>query len=312
MEGTGQIDQLERTVGNDGKARPTRKEIAVVHRSPAERRARIDATSLICGDCRAEMRKLASGSIDAIVCDPVYPEVSREYGRIPENDRYAMMREVVAQARRVLKPKGSAVFILGPNSERVGRMRLWLWDFVAWAGREWNLVQDAWWWAVDQLPLGGIKRGQGLMRPSVKMCVWLGPPDCYRNQDAVLWTPSDDLSAKRRPDIALRVGPNGKAYRNSTLARAADERGGTTPFNLLPIAVGGSSGAGHEHPAVTPYDLAAWWCRYILPAGGVLLDPMCGSGTMLLAGPDHGASKVIGMDRVRKYLRFARRRIEEG
>jgi DNA modification methylase len=63
---------------------------------------------------------------------------------------------------------------------------------------------------------------------------------------------------------------------------------------------------------VTPYDLAAWWCRYILPPGGVLLDPMVGSGSMLLAGLDHGASKVIGIDRVPKYLRVARRRIEEG
>jgi site-specific DNA-methyltransferase (adenine-specific) len=61
-----------------------------------------------------------------------------------------------------------------------------------------------------------------------------------------------------------------------------------------------------------PYDLAAWWCRYVLPPGGVLLDPFCGSGTMLLAGLDHGASRVIGMDRMAKYLRTARRRIEDG
>src|SRR5207248_1329083 len=144
-----------------------------------ERQARIAATTLTCGDCRAEMRKLAAGSIDAIITDPIYPEVSREYGRMPEKDWHAMMREVVAQAKRILKPFGSMVVILQPNSEKVGKMRLWLWDFVAWAGREWNLVQDCYWWAVDMLPLGGIKRDQGLMRPSVKMCVWLGSPDCY-------------------------------------------------------------------------------------------------------------------------------------
>src|SRR4051794_36649533 len=101
---------LERTVGNDGKARPARREIAVVHRTVAERQARTAATTLICGDCRTEMRKLAAGSIDAIITDPIYPEVDREYGRMSEKDWHTMMQEVVAQARRVLKPKGSAVF----------------------------------------------------------------------------------------------------------------------------------------------------------------------------------------------------------
>jgi hypothetical protein len=146
------------------------------------------------------------------------------------------------------------------------------------------------------------------MRPSVKMCVWLGSPDCYRNQDAVLWTSSDELSARHRTDIALRTGPSGKSYRNSTIAKAADERGGTTPFNLLPIAVAGSCGAGHQHPAVTPYDLAV---PLHPAAGGVFLDPFCGSGAIIPAGLDHGASKVMGMDRMPKYLRVARKRVEE-
>lgn len=312
MEATGKVFQLKRRLGSDGKVRPATRSLPFIHRSPAERQARIAATTLIHGDCRKEMKKLSSRSIDAIISDPIYPEVNREYGRISEQDWHALMREVVEECRRVLKPKGSAVFILGPNSERVGKMRLWLWDFIASAGREWNLVQDAYWWAVDVLPLGGIRREQGLMRPSVKMCVWLGPPDCYRNQDAVLWSPSDALSARHRSDIALRTGPNGKTYRNSTMAKAADERGGTTPFNCIPIPVGGNSGAGHQHPAVTPYDLAAWWCRYLLPPSGVLFDPFCGSGTMLLAGLDQDASKVIGIDKEAKYLRIARRRIEEG
>src|SRR5262249_1107337 len=140
----------------------------VIHRPLAERQARIEATTLIQGDCRKELPRITSRSIDAIITDPIYPEVSREYGFIAEQDWHALMREVVNEARRVLKPSGSMVVILQPNAEKVGKMRLWVWDFVAWAGREWNLVQDAYWWAVDALPLGGIKREQGLMRPSVK------------------------------------------------------------------------------------------------------------------------------------------------
>ena len=312
LEPVGQIIQLETRVGSDGKTYKATKTPPTIHRPPAEKQARIQATNLIHGDCRKEMKKIGTGTIDAIICDPIYPEVNRAYGRITEKEWHEVMRQVINESRRVLKPKGSAVFILQPNYEKIGKMRLWLWDFVAWAGREWNLVQDAWWWAVDAMPLVGANRKIGLMRQSVKMCVWLGSPDCYRNQDGVLWTPSDTTSARHRADIALRTSPSGKAYRNSTIAKAADERGGTTPFNCIPIPVGGTSGAGHEHPAVTPYDVAAWWCRYLLPPGGVLLDPFCGSGTMLLAGLDHGASKVIGIEKEAKYLKTARKRIDEG
>jgi site-specific DNA-methyltransferase (adenine-specific) len=83
-------------------------------------------------------------------------------------------------------------------------------------------------------------------------------------------------------------------------------------MNLLPIPTGGQPGGAGEHPAATPYDVAAWWSRYILPPDGVLLDPMCGSETMLVAGLDHGASHVIGIDKEPEYLGIARRRIRNG
>lgn len=310
MESTGRIIQLPKTVGEDGKYRPAFKAMTPVVRMPMERQTRISAATLLHGDCRTELKTLAAASVDAIITDPIYPEVQREYGRMSEADWLDLMKVVVRESRRVLKPRGSAVFILQPNSEKLGKMRLWLWEFVSWAGREWNLVQDAYWWAFDAMPLGGTHRTIGLMRPSVKWCVWLGEPTCYRCQDKVLWTPSQAVSARHRSDIALRIGPSGKHFRNSTIARAADERGGTTPFNLLPVPAGGHIGGAEGHPAVTPYELARWWAKYLLPAGGVLLDPFVGSGTMLQAGLDEGAGRVIGIDREKKYLEIARRRIE--
>ena len=283
-----------------------------VPRSQLERRTRIKATTLIHADCQKELKRLTSKSVDCVITDPIYPEVTRQYGRISEDEWHDLMHAVVTECRRVLKPRGSTVFIFQPTYERLGQMRLWLWEFVAWAGKEWNLIQDAYWWATDALPLAGTNRKYGLLRQSVKMCVWLGPPDCHRNQDAVLWTPSQAMATKHRTDFALRVGPAGRTYRNGTIAQAADERGGTTPFNLLPIPNGGRPGGTEHHPATTPYDVVAWWCRYLLPPRGVLLDPFCGSGTMLLAGLDHGASRVIGIDWEKKYLAIARRRIAKG
>ena len=312
MQSTGQIIQLNKTVGQDGKYRPAAKPLKAVARSPVERQERIEAVTLINGDCQKELKRITSRSIDAIITDPIYPEVKREYGSISEGDWHKLMHDVVHECRRLLKPKGSALFILQPNYDRIGKMRLWLWEFLVWAAKDWNLVQDVYWWSIDAMPLAGTNRKYGLLRQSVKMCIWLGSPDCYRNQDAVLWTPSQATSARHRADIALRTGPSGRTFRNSTIAKSADERGGTTPFNLLPISTGGQPGGAEHHPAATPYDVAAWWCKYILPPDGVLLDPFCGSGTMLQAGLDCGASRVIGIDREKKYLATAKRRIIKG
>jgi DNA modification methylase len=80
---------------------------------------------------------------------------------------------------------------------------------------------------------------------------------------------------------------------------------------LLPVAAGGGAAANNSHPASTPFEVAAWWVKYLLPNKGVLLDCFAGSGTMLLAGLDYGASRVIGIDKQKKYLKIAEKRLCE-
>lgn len=313
MESSGQIDHWSRLTGSDGREQPSRGEYRPsfsqpVHRTKEEHAARIAATVLLHGDCRERLREIPSASVDAIITDPIYPEIQRGYGRISEKDWHALMRSVVRECRRVLKPKGSALFILQPNYERVGKLRLWLHEFVLWAAKEWNLIQDAYWQAPDAMPSAGSERRHGLMRTSVKWCVWLGPSDCYRHQEGVLKTPSEQATSQNRP-TDRRFGTSGRARRCGKMHRTAIERGGATPYNLLTIPKGGGSPGSEDHPAITPYAVADWWVRYLLPPGGVLLDPFCGSGTMLVAALDQGASKVIGIDQQARYLEIVRRRV---
>jgi DNA modification methylase/ParB-like chromosome segregation protein Spo0J len=293
--------------------RAVNQEAKTVRPQDRPKRERLRATRLIHGDCRRELTKLPGQSIDLILIDPPYPEIDREYGRMTEQGWHELMRIVVTEGRRVLKPTGSMVVILQPNFEKVGRMRLWLWDFVSWAGREWNLVQDVYWWNFGCLPTFSSNRRHGLLRHSIKMCVWLGAPNCYRNQDNVLWLPSDDNFAESKADSALRYLPSGKHYRGARIADTVAERGGSTPFNLIPVAAGAATtAASNGHPAKTPYDIAAWWVKYLLPPKGVLLDCFAGSGTMLAAGLDFGASKVIGIEQQKKYIKVAQNRIVGG
>lgn len=248
------------------------------------------------GDNRLVLPTIPDGSIDAVVTDPIYAEVDRHYGRITEAQWEALMWDhVIPQTRRVLKPAGSAVFIIQPNSEKIGRMRGWVFRFMARVCAEWNMVQDAYWWNVSAQPCRHTWRETGLMRPSVKPCIWAGEPDCWRDQAAVLWTQSDSNAAKDRSDRVLRHHPSGNTSRVGRMSGTADERGGVTPFNLIPVANANSNrSAGSEgHGAGTPYDLAAWWTRYICPPGGVILDMFGGAGTMAEAARDQGRRCIL-------------------
>lgn len=263
------------------------------------------------GDAAEALKALPDGSVDALVTDPPYPEIDRPYGRLTEATWHTLMRTIVTETRRILKPTGSAVFILQANSERVGRMRPWLWDFMAWTAREWNQVQDVWWWNPAVAPTTHCQRKYGLMRPSLKACVWLGPENCFRNQDKVLWQESDANKAKVKSTRAMYKLPSGQSMLESRCAALASERDGTTPFNLIPLANTNSrtSGGAVGHGAATPLQLCIWWVRYLCPPGGLILDPFVGSGTTGIAALTNDCH-FIGIEREAEYVEIARQRLK--
>jgi hypothetical protein len=264
------------------------------------------------GDCRDVLHTLPDASFDACICDPPYPMIRRPYGMLTEEEWFDLMRAVVPEVRRVLKPHGSAVFVLQPNSERVGRMRTWLWEFLAWVGREWGVVQDVWWWNISALPRGGCNKA-GLLRGSLKACVWCGSAECHRDQAAVLDV-SEKAWTRRRWDLAQPDeavdSPSGSSVNRAKCLEAVRRRGGSTPFNVLPMGNGHRSQmAGcHGHGAGTPLALCDWWCRYLVPPCGAVLDPFCGSGTMGVAALRRGCT-FVGVERVPEYVEITRKRL---
>lgn len=264
------------------------------------------------GDCRDALPTLPAGTFDACICDPPYPEIDRPYGRLTEAEWFDLMRAVVPEVRRLLKPCGSAVFVLQPNSRKVGSMRPWLWDFLAWLCREWNVVQDAYWWNHKAMPEAHSIQGR-LLRPSLKTCVWCGPPDCYRDQRAVLW---DESAEQKRRRAAARAGripfPSGHGVDRMRIAATSESRGGVIPFNVFPAggACEEESKRGGKHPAMTPLVLCDWWTRYLVPPGGAVLDPFAGSGTTGVAALRRGCT-FVGIEKEPEYVEIARKRLAE-
>ncbi len=264
------------------------------------------------GDCLHLLPSIPDASVDAIITDPPYPCIRRPYGRLAEAEWHDTMDAVVAQARRVLKPWGSAVFVLQPNSRRVGEMRLWPWDFLLRTTKSWNLLQDVYWWNFAAMPTVHCRRANGLLRQSVKLCLWFGSADCHRDQDAVLWTPSGRILASHLEDRCLRRQPSGQSVRSGRTKQAVLERGGSTPLNLIPVANtdSTSSSGRHGHPAGTPLKLCDWWVRYVCPPSGVVLDPFAGACSVGVAAVRSGRS-FVGFEKEGKYVEAAKRRLED-
>jgi len=221
-----------------------------------------------------------------------------------------MMRGVVQQCRRVLTDNGSAVFILQPNQSHVGTVRTWLWDFMAWTSREWNMVQDVYWHNPSPFPTVHCQRKYGLMRQSIKVCVWLGPPTCYRDQDAILLPIAEaTLNDKRVNNNNLKYSPQGGSMRYARGLATCKERGGSTPINLLTIS---NSQPHHEgckgHGASTPLKLCEWWVKYITKNEDTVLDPFSGSGSVGVAALNLGR-KYIGIDSCVEYTEIAENRL---
>lgn len=271
------------------------------------------------GDCISVLPQIETESVDAVITDPPYPHIRRDYGTWTTEKWWELIVEgVVPEVQRILKPSGSAVFILQPNSEKVGKMRGWLWEFMAWVCREWNMIQDVWWWKMRGLPWVGATK-YALMRQSVKACIWCGVPNCYREQNNVLLEPPlETLARFEREDKQNKLSdtrtytPSGHSVNRRAHYNSMMRKNGVTPYNLLTPKEDYSqiSTGAQGHPAGTPLALADWWTRYIVPPGGVVLDPFAGTSTMGVAALQNNAS-YIGIEKEARYCTISKERLSQ-
>lgn len=85
------------------------------------------------------------------------------------------------------------------------------------------------------------------------------------------------------------------------------------PGNVVSCAVGGGklgSKLAHETEAPFPEDLAEFFIRSYCPPGGMVLDPMCGSGTTLAVAKRFGRAG-LGIDVRESQIELSRRRLRE-
>ena len=148
----------------------------------------------------------------------------------------------------------------------------------------------------------------------MKICLWLGPPDCYRCQDEVLLPLKECVtkakSKQEKFDIERR--PSGYSMRSGRCLKTTIERGGSTPFNFLKfpnVMIKGKSPGSHGHGAGTPWGLMDWWIRYLTLPGETVLDMFSGTAQTGLVCHSLGR-EYIGIEQIEQYHQIAQKRCE--
>lgn len=246
------------------------------------------------------------GQVDAVITSPPYPGIKREYGVWEPDEWLDWMGVVMAKLRRVVKLSGSAIVVIEPNSEKIGKLRTWHYEFALRMAKMWGIVQELYWVKTSVVPTVFASQF-GLTRSSVVWCLWLGEPDCYRDQKSILWDASQGplnlMSKRAHLSDDLVTTPSGHSVRYD---RFATDRGGVTPMNVFPCATAGYNG----HPACFPVKLIEQFVQYICPPRGTVLDPFSGSGTTGIACLRHGR-KYVGIETDVDYAMTSEKRLED-
>ena len=264
----------------------------------------IPSATLLHGDCVDVMRSLGAGTVDAIITSPPYAEQRKStYGGISQEDYPAWTVQWMNEARRLLKPNGSAIINISPHktngqlADYVLRTRLALRE----AG--WAEIEELIWHKPNAMPGGKPDRPRRVW----ESLLWYG-------QHGNVWA---DPLANGTPHKEPERGQRAFHTQSPAKRNAWDHKGGSngvTPLrdvaratNLVTLAKARTSGV--DHPAPFPVALAEWCGKLICPTDGVIMDPFSGSGSTGVAAIRNGWS-YIGIDSVQEYVHMSRARIE--
>lgn len=257
-------------------------------------------TGLVATDARR--LPLADESVDAIVTSPEYADQRKyKHGARTAPSVYAEhFTPFLAEMLRVLRAEGSLMLNLGVIF-RAGEETPYAEEVVGAARRlGWRLLHRMIWHKPNPLPLSH----PAYLTVAHEWVFWLAKSQhAYRGYDRDTRTPHSETSLRRIKDAYQRSKDERYRKRSATNPLHPD---GARPTTVFSCAVGSTRGI--RHPAPMPLKLALHLVSLSTPAGGLVLDPFCGSGTTLLAARMRGRS-AMGCDINGEYLQEAAERL---
>jgi site-specific DNA-methyltransferase (adenine-specific)/site-specific DNA-methyltransferase (cytosine-N4-specific) len=263
-------------------------------------------TDLLLGDCKTELAKLASHSIDLIVTSPPYADQRREtYGGITPENYVKWFLPISEELLRVLKPTGTFILnikekvVEGERSTYVMELILemrkqgWLWteEFIwhkknCYPGKWPNRFRDAW----ERLLQFNKSRKFHMYQEEVMVPMGDWAKSRLKN-----------LSETDKLRDNSKVGSGfGKNISNWI------DRDKAYPTNVLHLATECSN---KNHSAAFPEELPEWFIKLFTKEYDTVLDPFMGSGTTIMVA-NRLRRHAVGIEIVESYYQRVKEEVK--
>ncbi|MCL2728182.1 MAG: site-specific DNA-methyltransferase [Bacteroidales bacterium] len=263
-------------------------------------------SNIILGDCREEIKKIPSNSIDLIITSPPYADQRKNtYGGIHPSRYVSWFLPISKELLRVLKPSGTFILnikekvIDGERStyvmELIIEMRKqgWLWteEFIwhkknCFPGKWPNRFRDSW----ERLLQFNKTRHFHMYQDAVMVPVGDWARDRLKNLS----------DTDKRRDNAKNGSGFGKNISNWI------DRDKVYPTNVLHLATECNN---KNHSAAFPDELPEWFINLFTKENDTVLDPFLGSGTTVFVA-QRMKRNAIGIEIVPKYFEMVEKRTE--
>ena len=276
---------------NTDTARKTTK------RKDVDKNIDVFKNDVLCGQAEVVLKKFPADSVDIVVTSPPYDNI-RDY-----NGFNLDLRSIGEELFRVLKDGGVVVMVIQDQTKNFGKSLTSFKTIIDWCDnvgfKLFETViykkygaEGAWWnkrFRVDHEYIPIFLKGE---RPMFFYKEGLKIPSKHAGK--TMRGGGTRLTNGKRIDTRyIKINP--------TKCRG-------TVWEYL--TAGDGTRLKHRHPATFPDKLPFDFIQCFCPKGGIVLDPMCGSGTTLLAAKALSRN-YIGIDMSQEYCDLSKQRLTE-
>jgi len=255
-------------------------------------------SKIILGDCKNELKKLSSDSIDLILTSPPYADARKKsYGGI-HPDRYVdWFLPISEELLRILKPTGT--FILNIKEKVVnGERHTYVIELILNMRKQgWIWTEEFIWHKKNSYPGKWPNR----FRDSWERLLQFNKNKKFKMFQEAVMVPIGEWSKKRLKNLSENDKKRNESRSDSGFGKNISnwiERKKVYPTNVLHISTECNK---NKHSAVFPEKLPEWFVKLFTEEGDWVLDPFMGSGTTIkVAQRMHRNS--IGIEIDKKYF----------